>query len=280
MNDIRVSSWNELNDSLYEDAWDDELGRFRATVAYRGMGDADYALTTGLARLNTRSTRLENAMLRAFIRYARVEDVPGNAVWNWLALAQHHGLPTRLLDWTYSPFVALHFATANPNLYDKDGVVWRVNYARTNQRLPKPLKDILETEMTYVFTAEMLHSAASTLDEFDALADRHFLAFFEPPSFDDRIVNQYALLSLPSDPNSNLEGWLDAHGDAFQRIVIPRQLKGEVRDKLDQANITERVLYPGLDGLGQWLTRYYSPRARLDRSSGEDHPPDGGAAPQ
>jgi hypothetical protein len=273
VNEIRVSSWNELNDCLFEDAWDEQLGRFRATVAYRGMGDASYALTTGIARLNAHSTRLEIAMLRAFIRYARVEVVPGNSLWNWIALAQHHGLPTRLLDWTYSPFVALHFVTENPRLYDRDGVVWRVNYARTNKLLPDPLKEVLEAEMTYVFTAEMLGSAASTLDEFDALADRRFLAFFEPPSFDDRIVNQYALQSLPSDPTSNLEGWLSETGETFQRIVIPRDLKGEIRDKLDQANITERVLYPGLDGLGRWLTRYYSPRSGLEGTSVDDAPP-------
>jgi hypothetical protein len=273
VNEIRVSSWNELNDCLFEDAWDEQLGRFRATVAYRGMGDANYALTTGIARLHSRSTRLETAMLRAFIRYARVEVVPGNSIWNWIALAQHHGLPTRLLDWTYSPFVALHFATENARLYDRDGIVWRVNYARSNELLPDPLKDLLEVEMTYVFTAEMLGSAASTLEEFDALADRHFLAFFEPPSFDDRIVNQYALLSLPSDPASKLESWLGDTDEAFQKIVIPRELKGEIRDKLDQANITERVLYPGLDGLGRWLTRYYSPRVLAEGTNVDDSPP-------
>jgi hypothetical protein len=273
VNEIRVSSWNELNDCLFEDAWDEELGRFRATVAFRGMGNAEYALTTGIARLNAHSTRLETAMLRAFIRYARVEDVPGNSLWNWIALAQHHGLPTRLLDWTYSPFVALHFATENASLYDRDGVVWRVNYARSNEQLPDPLKDLLEAEMTYVFTAEMLETVASTLDDFDALANRPFLAFFEPPSFDDRIVNQYALLSLPSDPTAKLEGSLNETDEAFHRIVIPSDLKGEIRDKLDQANITERVLYPGLDGLGRWLTRYYSPRGRLQGVSIDDAPP-------
>jgi hypothetical protein len=50
------------------------------------------------------------------------------------------------------------------------------------------------------------------------------------------------------------------HPDLVRRLVIPGNLKWEVRDKLDQANLTERVLFPGLDGLSRWVARYYAPR--------------------
>jgi len=181
-------------------------------------------------------------------------------VWNWLALAQHYGLPTRLLDWTYSPYVALHFATDDTELFSQDAVIWRVNYAQTNQWLPAKLRDILVEEGSDVFTAEMLSRAASTLKDFEGLADSDFVAFFEPPSFDDRIVNQFALFSLLSTPQARLERWLSQHAEVCRQVRIPARLKWEIRDKLDQANITERVLYPGLDGLSRWLTRYYTPR--------------------
>jgi hypothetical protein len=79
---------------------------------------------------------------------------------------------------------------------------------------------------------------------------------------DDRIVNQYALFSMMSNPATDLDQWLTDHPELYRRIIIPHSLKWEVRDKLDQANITERVLFPGLDGLSRWLKRHYSPRSR------------------
>ena len=65
-----------------------------------------------------------------------------------------------------------------------------------------------------------------------------------------------------SNPATELDQWLREHPNLYRRIIIPHSLKWEVRDKLDQANITERVLFPGLDGLSRWLKRHYSLRER------------------
>jgi hypothetical protein len=105
----------------------------------------------------------------------------------------------------------------------------------------------------------MLEHALGDIKGFDALGDDLAL-FFEPPSIDARIVNQFAFFSVMSSPVAQLDLWLEKHPDICGRIIIPRELKWEIRDKLDQANITERILFPGLDGLAMWLKRQYTPR--------------------
>lgn len=264
MKEIRVATWNELTEQLYTESWSKPLGRFRSNFAFRGMGNAAHTLRTSLLRLSPEPSRIESHILRNFRKYAMCDAVPHDSIWNWLALAQHHGLPTRLLDWTFSPLVALHFATENLTAYDEDAVVWCVDFVKTNQLLPKKLGAILEEEGSNAFTVDMLARTAGSLSEFDAAYPEAFVVFFEPPSLDQRIINQFALFAMMSSASARLDHWLDAHPELCRRIIIPAKMKWEVRDKLDQANITERVLFPGLDGLSRWLKRYYTTAEPLD----------------
>ena len=259
--DIRVSSWAELNEQLFADTWNESIRRFRSDFVYKGMCDASWTLRTTLMRLGGNFHELEAHLLRNFKKYATQDAVPTESQWNWLAVAQHHGLPTRLLDWTYSPYVALHFATDSVETYDRDGVIWAVNFVKVHQLLPDRLRKLLQRERSNAFTIEMLDEAAPTLTALEELSSDDFALFFETPSLDARIVNQYALFSLMSSPDAQLDHWLNKSGEELaRRIVVPAELKWEARDKLDQANITERVLFPGLDGLSRWLRRHYMPR--------------------
>lgn len=261
-NDIRVGSWCELCERMYANSWQDTLMRFRSNYAFRGLSDKDYDLKTSFTRRCGDYSHLEYHLLRNFSKYAEVPWTGDNASdWRWLTVAQHHGLPTRLLDWTYSPFVAAHFATADTDHFDCDGAIWFADYVEINKMLPSPLSDELVDHGAHAFTLEMLEHALGDIKAFDALGGELVL-FFEPPSIDARIVNQFAFSSVMSSPTANLDQWLANHSDIFGRIIIPKELKWEIRDKLDQANITERTLFPGLDGLASWLKRQYTPRSR------------------
>lgn len=260
---IRPRSWSDLLDRLYEGSWNPDLLRHRSPFAFRGLARAGDDLSNGLVRLaggRPDVARIEVAMLRNFRKYA-AQQTPAHvdSIWHWLAVAQHHGLPTRLVDWTFSPLVALHFATEHPSGYGVDGVVWSVDFVRANQLLPRRLRAILDEEGSDTFTVEML-GAFRTLRAFDALSRHTFLMFLEPPALDARILNQAALFSLMPAPAASLDAWLAAHPELCRRVILPAELKWEIRDKLDQANVTERTLFPGLDGLSRSLERYYRPR--------------------
>lgn len=258
-------SWTHLIEELYHDCWDARIERFRSPYVFRGHSRASANLNTNLMRLGATPehlARLEGHLLRNFRKYAHKQAAAGDSIWNWMALAQHHGLQTRLLDWTYSPFVAMHFATENPATYDDDSLIWCVNHCGVLALVPEPLRRVAEEEGSNVFTVEMLGQAAASVEEFDRLASEEFAVFLEPPSLDDRIVNQFALFSLMSSPSARLDDWLARHPELCRKVIIPAAMKWEVRDKLDQANITERMLYPGLDGLTRWLSRYYKPLKR------------------
>jgi len=259
-NDIVIKSWAQLIDELYHESWKQELNRYRSDFAFRGLSDSSYQLKNSFLRNCDGNPELEYHILRNFRKYARTNQPSQTfTYWRSLVLAQHHGLPTRLIDWTYSPFIAMHFATANTDKYDTDGVIWQVDFVKVNELSPEPLKSLLSLEKCNAFTVEMLESNFLSLQKFDEIFGADQAIFFEPPSLDDRIVNQFAFFSVMSNPIAIFDNWLVLHPDMYRRIIIPKELKWEIRDKLDQANITERVLFPGLDGLARWLKRHYQP---------------------
>jgi hypothetical protein len=261
-----LRNWTDVLEALYADSWNPSLERFRSPFAFRGMSCTSHALSSSLNRLagDADIRTLELALLRNFRKYAVTEGTHADTIWDWLALGQHRGLPTRLLDWTYSPLVALHFATEAFEDYERDGVVWCVNFVEANKRLPPRLRRIMTREGSETLTVDML-GVFKELRDFDALSRTPFLVFLEPPAVDRRILNQFALFSLMSSPTAQIDTWLENHPALCRRVVIPAKLKWEIRDKLDQANVNERILFPDLDGLSRWLTRYYMPTASAKR---------------
>lgn len=270
---IVAESWEHLIAELYRDDHVTELDRHRSPFVFRGLV-RDYPLVPSLSRLGHPPDvvrRIERYLLKNFQRYAHQDVERGISSWRWLAIAQHHGLPTRLMDWTYSPFVAMHFATSDLTQADYDGVIWCLNIFESRTHLSRKLRETLTADGTVVFAIESLERLYPNFWDIDE--DEHgrqFVVFFEPPSLNPRIVNQVALLSFMSPAEVTLDSWLTerrSERTLVKKIVIPAGLKWQVRDRLDQANVTERVLFPGLDGLSTWLRRWYSPKLPVPSQS-------------
>lgn len=257
MKEIVIPDWDSLQHAVFDGVWDERLGRWRASRVYRGASDREWGLRTSLSRYCGHDLTLEAHVIRSFRKYAYADLTGYDSIWQILPLAQHHGLPTRLLDWTYSPLVAAHFATEDIELYDRDGVIWCADLDRFNRVLPERLRSILSEARSHIFSVELLQRSFPSLGEMQAPGEEPFALFFEPASMLDRIVNQYALFSVTSDPAAGLES-LPAGEDGLVKYIIPREAKLEIRDKLDYINISERMIYPGMDGICKWIARRYS----------------------
>ncbi|MEM7243061.1 MAG: FRG domain-containing protein [Pseudomonadota bacterium] len=257
-----ASSWADLYELLFHDSKNDRLNRYKSRYAFRGVSSASYAMQTSIMRQGGEFGKTESHILRQFKKYAYQEMGDHQNEWYWLAVGQHYGLPTRLLDWSYSPDVALHFATANTSKMDDDGAVWMVNYKELHKKAPPKIRGVMEAEKTWILTTELMSEGLRDLAELDELGHKEgdFILFFEPPALDARIYNQFAYFSVASRVDLGIDAYLTSSTDIpWRKIVIPASLKWEVRDKLDQRNISERVLFPGLGGLADWLKRYYLP---------------------
>ncbi|MBY3068295.1 FRG domain-containing protein [Rhizobium laguerreae] len=257
--DLVPANFLEFQEMLYDIALT-KHNRFRSNFVFRGVGDKCWGLETSLQRMGSHAASIERPLLRNFLKYAGPGEIASDALLYRLALAQHHGLPTRVLDWTTAPKVAAHFALSNENHFGVDGAIWCIDVASARRVLPPTIHTILAAEDAFVFSVEMLekYKTLASFDEIDPKND--FVLFFEPPSLDGRIINQGAVLSLMPGPELDLKNYIlrPENKDLVKRIIIPAAIKWELRDKLDQDNVSERMLFPGLDGTARFLTRYYS----------------------
>lgn len=252
-----VTTFDQLLSHLVAFERQSKYGRYRSEWIYRGMTDSNWCVRSTLHRLHSNPSDIEGALLRNFRRYgSSALGTREPCLWRDLTLAQHHGLPTRLIDWTTSPLVALHFAVGTEPDRSIDGVIHLLSL-RSQQLLPKDLKQRLDEHQAHVFTTQML-SDFQNFNGFDALGeDSDFVAVIEPPALDQRIVTQHSVLTALPSPDATISSYCDRNPQFFRQLIIPGSLKWEARDKLDQLGINERILFPGLDGLTSWLSRYY-----------------------
>lgn len=273
--EVRISSVEELIPLLSDQPYRPDLERNRSLYVYRGMANADFRMVTSLRR-NCRELQrtLEPAILKNFAKYAVLEDPTiAQSVWRQMFLGQHHGLPTRLLDWTQSALVALHFAVSEDNLEhmeQHDCMVWRTDIKELHALLPPKYQQVMAENKAEVFSVDMLGRAAADIAAYDRDMGGSAMVVLEPPSIDSRIVNQYSFFSVIPMDMEDVEGFLDRYTQNTVKYVIDRRLRWRVRDMLDQLNMSERLVYPGLDGLSRWIARHYFVKAKDTEKTEKD----------
>lgn len=103
----------------------------------------------------------------------------------------------------------------------------------------------------------MLGELINDLEEYDDEMKDDAIVLLEPPSIDQRIINQYSYFSVIPRQNTNIEEFFENQTQKTVKCVIDKNLRWRVRDMLDHMNINERIMYPGLDGLSMWLKWHY-----------------------
>ena len=138
-----------------------------------------------------------------------------------------------------------------------DCVVWRVDVNELHQMLPEKYQRIMEREQTTVFSLKMLQEACEDPEEYDRDMLGRSMVIVEPPSIEQRIINQYSFFSVIPMDMENVVEFLEKCTNNTVRYVIKKEIRWQIRDLLDQLNMSERIVYPGLDGLSRWLARHF-----------------------
>jgi hypothetical protein len=208
---VRVDSWLDFQTKIER--------YLTGKWLFRGVGSARHELIPSVGRQRESvgySLSGEKELFEQFRREALpfLSSRPSTP-WEWLALAQHHGVPTRLLDWSESPLVSLFFAVWGSD--DEDSAIYIV---------PRPGEDKLTS---------------------DPFAQRK-IAFYYPGYVTPRLVSQRGVFTVHPTPN---ETYIP---QGIKQIVIARRLKLEFRQKLDATGVHHAAIFADLEGLSRRLT--------------------------
>ena len=205
-----------------------ESNCFNESVLFRGQRE-DKPLLPKIARvsLNGSTTEIETKMVKEFKRKSipYLEHQPTNE-WDWLALMQHHGLATRLLDWSLNPLAGLWFAISKPATNNDSGVVWVFNTSISN-----------------------LVDTTSSASPFEGKRTR----VFQPNHVTRRIVSQSGWFTVHKLIN-NSKKFIPLERNAIYKkqltkVIIPANKFSDMRFQLDRFGINSSSLFPDLDGL-------------------------------
>lgn len=273
--EVVPETYNELIETLMEGV----EGKPRYSPVYRGQANAGWALHHTLQRFVHLSmdhrcySGLEEAAIAEILKhddYMRSVEVRGGWL-SALAFAQHHGCPTRLLDWTEDLTVAIHFATCSPECNQLDGAVWMVSPRALHSQLPDDIrcKLVSGTDRAShrdgepsVFDADVFFDQFPVFTRgFDVgLAVPHspFLFVRSPLGVRGRAAQQRGLFSVSRSPMSCMSREMsDSSCVIAKKVVISPELKIEARRKLDAEGMDELKFFPELDGVGMYLRRQF-----------------------
>jgi len=311
----QCSSWEEIAESLEwfpapEVSLEPEGGVSRNPWVYRGLGSSRYELQPSIEReLHADSMgwhALEHLVSEEF--KARVglhldgPRIPENEL-SWLALMQHYGVPTRLLDFTYSPFVALYFAVCacrTPSCSSGRNVrLWAINEDSVNYRFrfvarraqgktgrvfdvsrenqTDELDDLIGGTVGMRWDIEKFIPARGNLEH--ELNQRGCVCAISPPAFNPRLASQQGvfLLNLAGDLTFNeslatmMKPTQEHTGGAIRwckRFDIAVKAIPEIEHRLFQMNIHEQSLFPDMQGLAGLIRQRLRLHWNRPRTSG------------
>jgi len=237
---------------------------------FRGQTNATWGLQPSLMRMTrnlvddpAEAIKLEDAARAEFMSVAHLSVDPGRlgkvkTIPCWWALMQHHGAPTRLLDWSASPYVAAYFA-AHQDGSTCDGVVWCFCHWRLGKKFDeeygRPLPDFTKTE------SEDTNGEVKKLHE--QLCDPKAKLSIAPLEFkffsSSRMAEQQGRFTMCLRIHQGHECIATKVPEThLKQIIIPFDCKSRFLAELRRMNITAAALFPGVDGLGRSIAELTS----------------------